>query len=129
MYIVIIDILITCTIENGKYHTIIFYKRDNFGFNIVNFQYLCSNIAIKPAYGVYMYISQLVRIGKICDSLKDFGDRHYKLTSHLIQQGFWYTKLHVHVLFYFEFSKPCIVADCYFAKPEWPVSYWIINSL
>ena len=24
---------------------------------------------------------------------KDFADRHYKLTTRLIQQGFWYTKL------------------------------------
>ena len=84
-----LDILIT--IENGKYHTTIFDKRDNFGFNIVNFPHLCSNIPTKPAYGVY--ISQLIRIGRICDSFKDFADRHYKLTSHLIQQGFWYTKL------------------------------------
>ena len=52
-----------------------------------------------------MYISQLLRIVKIWDSLKDFADRHYKLTS---QQGFWYTKLYVHILFHFEFSKPCI---------------------
>ena len=66
-------------------------KRDNFGFNIVNFPHLCSNIPAKPAYGVYT--SQLIRIGRICDSFKDFARRHYKLTSHLIQQGFWYTKL------------------------------------
>ena len=79
-----LDILIT--IENGKYHTTIFDKRD-----IVNFPHLCSNIPTKPAYGVY--ISQLIRIGRICDSFKDFTDRHYKLTTRLIQQGFWYTKL------------------------------------
>ena len=63
----------------------------NVGFNIVNFPHLCSNIPTKPAYGVY--ISQLIRIGRICDSFKDFADRHYKLTTRLIQQGFWYTKL------------------------------------
>ena len=69
-----LDILIT--IENGKYHTTIFDKRDNFGFNIVNFPHLCSNIPTKPAYGVY--ISQLIRIGRICnDSFKDFTDSHY----------------------------------------------------
>ena len=84
-----LDILIT--IENGKYHTAIFDKRDTFGFNIVNFPHVCSNIPSKPAYGVY--ISQLIRIGRICDSFKDFADRHYKLTTRLIQQGFWYTKL------------------------------------
>ena len=81
-----LDILII--IENGKYHTTNFYKRDNFGFTIVNFPHLCSNIPTKPAYGVY--VSQLIRIGRICNS---FTDRHYKLTTRLIQQGFWYTKL------------------------------------
>ena len=37
MYMLLIDILITCIIENEKYHTTIFYKRDNFSFNVVNF--------------------------------------------------------------------------------------------
>ena len=82
-----LDILIT--IENGKHHTTIFDKRDNFGFDIVNFPYLCSNIPSRPAYGVY--ISQL--IGRMCESFTDFADKHYKLTSKLIKQGFWYAKL------------------------------------
>ena len=56
------------------YHTTIFDKRDTFGFNIVNSPHLCSNIPTKPAYGVY--ISQLIRIGRICDSFKDIADRH-----------------------------------------------------
>ena len=30
-----LDILITCTIENGKYHTTIFDKTDNFGFKLL----------------------------------------------------------------------------------------------
>ena len=59
-----LDILIT--IENGKYSTAVYDKRDNFNFNIVNFPYLSSNIPSGPAYGVY--ISQLVRIGRICSN-------------------------------------------------------------
>ena len=39
----------------------------------------------KPAYGVY--ISQLVRIGRI---YLQFKDRHYTLTAKLVKQGFWY---------------------------------------
>ena len=63
------------------------------------FPYLSSNIPSKPAYGVY--ISQLVRIGRICDNFEQFNDRH-KLTSKLIKQGFWYTQL---CYFFKRFSK------------------------
>ena len=47
---------------------------------------------------MYMYMYVINRqscTGRICDSFKDFADRQYtcKLTSHLIHQGFWYTKL------------------------------------
>ena len=84
-----LDILIT--INNGKYVTAVYDKRDSLHFSIVNFPYLSSNIPSKTAYGVY--ISQLVRIGRICDNLERFNDRHFKLTSKLIKQGFWYTRL------------------------------------
>ena len=84
-----LDILIT--INNGQYVTAVYDKRDSFNFSIVNFPYLSSNIPSKPAYGVY--ISQLVRIGRICDNFEQFNDRHYKLTSKLIKQGLWYTRL------------------------------------
>ena len=59
--------------------------------HIVNFPYMDSNIPSKPAYGVY--ISQLVRIGCICDSYKSFFTRHHQLTSRLVKQGFLYDKL------------------------------------
>ena len=79
-----LDILIT--INNRKYVTTVYDNRDSFYFSIVNFPYLSSNIPSKPAYGVY--ISKLVRIGRICDRFEQFNDRHYKLTSELIKQGF-----------------------------------------
>ena len=79
-----LDILITN--NNWKYVTVVYDKRDSFNFSIVNFPYLSSNIPSKQAYGVY--ISQLVRIGRICDNFEQFNDRHYKLTSKLIKQGF-----------------------------------------
>ena len=66
-------------------------KRDSFKFHIVNFPHLDSNIPTKPAYGVY--ISQLVRIGRICDRYEDFAGRHHKLTSRLLKQGFKYDHL------------------------------------
>jgi hypothetical protein len=42
-----------------KLTTQLFDKWDDFNFFIVNFPYLCSNIASSPAYGVY--ISQLIQ--------------------------------------------------------------------
>ena len=65
--------------------TAVFDKRDSFTFNIVNFPHLSSNIPSKPAYGVY--ISQLVRIGRICSNFVQFKLRHYTLTQKLMKQG------------------------------------------
>ena len=96
-----LDILIT--INNAQYHyvTAVYDKRDSFNFSIVNFPYLSSNIPSKPAYGVYN--TQLVRIRRICDNFEQFNDRHYKLTSKLIKQGFWY--IYSVVLFFKRFSR------------------------
>ena len=65
--------------------------RDNFNFHIVNFPHLDSNIPTKPAYGTYA--SQVVRIGRICDSYKHFKDRHYILTTRLLKQGYKFKML------------------------------------
>ena len=53
---------------------------------------MCSNIPANPKYGVY--VSQLVRISRICDNLS-FVKRHQLLTKRLIKQGLWYSKLSV----------------------------------
>ena len=84
-----LDLLIT--IDSGKYSTTIYDKRDSFNFYIVNFPHMTSNIPCNPAYGVY--ISQLVRMGRICSSFGQFKDKHYKLTSKLMEQGFRYSEL------------------------------------
>ena len=105
-----LDVLIT--INNGKYSTTVYDKRDSFQFDVINFPHLSSNIPAKPAYGVY--ISQLVRIGRICSTFVQFKERHYKLTQKLIRQGFWYsglcvafkrfTKSHASIFFKFGYS-------------------------
>ena len=76
---------------SGKYVTEVYDKRDSFQFNIVNYPYMCSNIPVKPTYGVY--VSQLVRMSRICDTFSTFVSRHYLLTERLLKQGFWYSKL------------------------------------
>ena len=50
-----LDILIT--IDNGKYVTAVYDKRDSLKCSIVNFPYLSSNIPSKPTYGVYIHFS------------------------------------------------------------------------
>ena len=82
---------IEITIADKKYSTTVYDKRDDFKFTIVNFPHLSSNIPCRQAYGVY--ISQLVRIGRICNDFVQFKDRHYRLTAKLAQQGFWYSGL------------------------------------
>ena len=53
---------------------------------------MCSNIPTKPTYSVY--VSQLIRICRICDTYLSFVTRHRLLTERLIKQGFWYTKVY-----------------------------------
>ena len=79
-------------IQGRKFKTSVYDKRDAFNFHIVNFPHLDSNIPSKPAYGVYM--SQLVRIGRICNKYEDFKDRHHMLTTRLLKQGYKYDCLH-----------------------------------
>ena len=67
------------TIFEGKYVTSLYDKRDDFNFNIVNFPFMDSNSPAKPAYGVY--ISQLVRIGRICDKYHSFVERNRMKTN------------------------------------------------
>lgn len=53
---------------NGNLTTKLHDIRDNYNLYIFNFPYLCSNIhlALSPAYGVY--VSQLIRIARVCST-------------------------------------------------------------
>ena len=64
----------------------LYNKRDDFGFHIVNFLFLSSNIPSSPSYGVY--ISQLIRYARCCSYYDDFGYRHQLLDNRLISQGY-----------------------------------------
>ena len=82
---------IKITIEEKQFVTAVWDKRDSFTFHIVNYPFLSSNIPTGPAYGIY--ISQLVRIGRICVKYEDFWNRHVFLTTRLIKQGYRYSRL------------------------------------
>ena len=68
--------------DNSKNITTKLYdKRDTFGFHIVNFPFMSSNIPSAPAYGVYA--SQLIRYARCCSNYIDFLSRHRALVTRL----------------------------------------------
>ena len=73
-------------IDMNGLHTKLYDKRDDFDFEIINYPYLSSNIPSAPAYGVY--VSQLLRYCRACDSYEDFRIRHCALASKLVRQGY-----------------------------------------
>jgi hypothetical protein len=56
-------------------------KQDDFNFSIINFPYLCSNIPISPAYGVYML--QLIRYARAFSTYDQFADKQVEVTGFL----------------------------------------------
>jgi hypothetical protein len=64
-----LDILLKID-SNGRLTISLYDKRDDFDFAIVNFSFLCSNIPLSPAYGVY--VSQLIRYARACFTYEDF---------------------------------------------------------
>ena len=56
--------------KSNNITTKLYDKRDAFGFHIVNFPFMSSNIPSAPAYGVYT--SQLIRYAHCCPNYSDF---------------------------------------------------------
>ena len=77
--------------RDGKLHTSIYDKRDDFNFHITNFPFLSSNIPSSPAYGVF--ISQLKRYARACSSYECFIMRARRLSSKLLKQGYLVERL------------------------------------
>ena len=61
-------------------------RRDGFGFRVVSFPFLSSNIPSSPSYGVC--ISQLIRYARCCSYYDDFGYCHKLLVNRLLSQGY-----------------------------------------
>ena len=80
-----LDLLFTRDRSNNI-TTKLYDKRDAFGFHIVNFPFMSSNIPSAPAYGAYA--SQLVRYARCCSSYSDFLIRHRALVKRLLSQGY-----------------------------------------
>ena len=71
---------------------LIYDKRDDFDFDIVNFPILDGGVPSATSYGVY--ISQLIRFAKVSSHVADFNTRNQSLTAKLLKQGYRYHKLH-----------------------------------
>ena len=71
--------------------TKLYDKRDTFGFHIVKFPFMSSNIPSAPAYGVYA--SQLIRYAHCCSNYSDFLSCHRALVTRLLSQGYKVNRL------------------------------------
>ena len=79
------------SITNGFVSSKIYDKRDDFDFDIVNFQFLDGDVPRSTYYGVY--ISHLIRFARVSSHVADFNARNKRLTAKLLQKGYRYHKL------------------------------------
>ena len=77
--------------SNDIVSTKIYDKRDDFDFEIVNFQFLDGVVPRSSSCGVY--ISQLIRFARASSHAADFNTRNKLLTQKLLKQGYGYHKL------------------------------------
>ena len=66
-------------------------KRDDFSFKIANFPFICINIFLAPAYGVF--ISQFIRYGRACRNYTDFLNRVRLPTGMFLEHGYVASRL------------------------------------
>ena len=77
--------------KNNNITTKLFDKREAFGFHIVKFPFMSSNIPSAPAYGVYA--SQLIRFARCCSNYSDFLLCHRALVTRLLSLGYKVNRL------------------------------------
>ena len=74
--------------KSNNITTKLYGKCDAFGFHIVNFPFMSSNIPSAPACGVYA--SQLIRC---CSNYNDFQPHHRAVVTRLLSQGYKINRL------------------------------------
>ena len=77
-----LDLLFTRDKDNNI-TTKLYNKRDTFGFHIVNFPFMSSNIPSAPAYA-----SQLIHSARCCSNYSDFSSCHRALVTRRLLQGY-----------------------------------------
>lgn len=73
-------------ISDGKFNCGVFDKRDNFKFDIVQFQPLCTNQASSISYSVFY--SQVIRIFRICSNIDLFDERVDRMFNEFVRLGY-----------------------------------------
>ena len=77
--------------KSNNITTKLYDKRDTFGFHIVNFPSMSSNIPSAPAYGVYA--SQFICYARCCSNYSDILLCHRALVTRLLSQGYKVNRL------------------------------------
>ena len=77
--------------KSNNITTKLYDKCDAYGFQIVNFPFMSSNIPSAPAHGVYA--SQLIRYACYCSNYNDFLSHHRALVTRLLSQGYKVNRL------------------------------------
>ena len=73
--------------DYGYFNSKLFDKRHDFKFKVINFPCLTySNIPTMPSYGIYL--SQLLRVCRICTNINDFYEAMDKITKEFLNKGF-----------------------------------------
>ena len=79
------------SISNGFVSSKIYDKRDDDSdVDVGNFPFFPLPLR-RPSYEVY--ISQLIRVARVCSQVEDFNARNKYLTAQLLKQGYRYHKL------------------------------------
>ena len=79
------------SVSNNIVYVKIYYKRDDFDFEIVNFPFLDGDVPRSTSYGVY--ISQLIRFVRASSYITDFNNHNKLLTQKLLKQSYRYQKI------------------------------------
>ena len=89
--LLLISIVFFILDNSNNITTKLYDKRDTFGFHIVNFPFMSSNIPSTPAYGVYA--SQLIHYAHCYSNYSDVLSRHRALVTRLLSQGYKVNRL------------------------------------
>ena len=71
--------------ENGEFHTKLFDKQDNFGFDIVRMPFYCSNVSSKMLYG--SIAAEFFRISRATSKIEDLSHTSKQLLSRMLKQN------------------------------------------
>ena len=71
--------------ENGEFHTKLFDKQDNFGFDIVRMPFYCSNVPSKMFYGSIE--TEFLKISRTTSKIEDISRTCKQLLGRLLKQN------------------------------------------